>query len=46
MFVERTGATEYTNPSLIPSDPIGLVFMIAIVVGLIGGMWTAPGPKE
>ena len=46
MFVERTGATEYTNPSLIPSDPIGLVFMIAIVVGLIAGMWTAPGPKE
>ena len=46
MFVERTGATEYINPSLIPSDPIGLVFMIAIVVGLIGGMWTAPGPKE
>ena len=46
MFVERTGATEYTNPSLIPSDPIGLVLMIAIVVGLIAGMWTAPGPKE
>lgn len=46
MFVERTGATEYINPSLIPSDPIGLVFMIAIVVGLIAGMWTAPGPKE
>ena len=46
MFVERTGATEYTNPSLIPSDPLGLVLMIVVLVGLIGGMWTAPAPKE
>ena len=45
-FVEVTGATQYTSPGLIPADPIGIVFILAILVGLIGGMWTAPGPKE
>jgi hypothetical protein len=45
-FVDVTGATQYTSPGLIPADPIGIVFIIAILVGLIGGMWTAPGPKE
>ena len=45
-FVDVTGATQYTSPGLIPSDPIGIVFILAILVGLIGGMWTAPGPKE
>ena len=45
-FVDSMGATQYTTPGLIPSDPIGVVFVLAILVGLIGGMWTAPGPKE
>lgn len=45
-FVDVTGATQYTSSGLIPSDPIGIVFILAILVGLIGGMWTAPGPKE
>ena len=45
-IVDSMGATQYTTPGLIPSDPIGIVFVLAILVGLIGGMWTAPGPKE
>ena len=45
-FVDVTGATQYTSPGLIPADPVGIVFILAILVGLIGGMWTAPGPKE
>ena len=45
-FVDLTGATQYTSPGLIPADPVGIVFILAILVGLIGGMWTAPGPKE
>jgi|TARA_B100001057_G_C22553698_1_gene834482 hypothetical protein len=45
-FVDSMGATQYMTPGLIPSDPIGIVFVLAILVGLIGGMWTAPGPKE
>lgn len=45
-FVDSMGATQYTTPGLMPSDPIGIVFVLAILVGLIGGMWTAPGPKE
>ena len=45
-FVDSMGATQYTTPCLIASDPIGIVFVLAILVGLIGGMWTAPGPKE
>ena len=45
-FVDSMGATEYVAASLIPSDPIGIVFYLAILVGLIGGMWTAPEPKE
>ena len=45
-FVDSMGATQYTNPGLIPSDPIGIVFVLAILVGLIGGMWMAPAPKE
>ena len=46
LFVDNMGATGYTSGSLIPSDPIGIVFLTAITVALIGGMWTAPGPKE
>ena len=45
-FVDGMGATQYTTPGLIPADPVGIVFVLAILVGLIGGMWTAPGPKE
>ena len=45
-FVDVTGATQYTSPGLIPADPVGIVFILAILVGLIGGMWTAPEPKE
>ena len=45
-FVDGMGATEYTTAGLLPSDPLGIVFVLAILVGLIGGMWTAPGPKE
>tara|TARA_Y100000992_G_scaffold120425_1_gene78886 strand:- start:162 stop:578 length:417 start_codon:yes stop_codon:yes gene_type:complete len=45
-FVNNMGATEYTSGSLIPSDPLGIVFYLAITVALIGGMWMAPGPKE
>jgi hypothetical protein len=40
------GATEYVSASLIPTDPLGIVFYLAILVGLIGGMWAAPEPKE
>tara|TARA_B100000927_G_C16430554_1_gene455371 strand:- start:301 stop:720 length:420 start_codon:yes stop_codon:yes gene_type:complete len=45
-FVDGMGATQYTSGGLLPSDPVGMVFIAAILVGLIGGMWTAPGPKE
>ena len=46
MFVDRMGATGYVDPSIIPSDPLGLVFMVAVLIGLLGGMWTAPAPKD
>ncbi len=45
-FVDQMGATQYTSGGLIPADPVSIVFVLAILVGLIGGMWTAPGPKE
>ena len=45
-FVDNVGATGYVNGSMIPSDPLGIVFYVAILIGLIGGMWTAPAPKE
>ena len=45
-FVDGMGATEYTTGTLIPGDPLSIGFVLAILVGLIGGMWTAPGPKE
>ncbi len=45
-FVDGMGATQYTSGGLLPSDPVGMVFIAAILVGLIGGMWTAPEPKE
>ena len=45
-FVDGMGATGYIGASLIPSDPLGIIFYVAILVGLLGGMWMAPGPKE
>ena len=45
-FVDSMGATEYVSASLIPTDPLGIVFYLAILIGLIGGMWAAPEPKE
>ena len=45
-FVDSMGATEYVSASLIPTDPLGIVFYLAILVGLIGGMWADPEPKE
>ena len=45
-FIERMGATEYTNPGLVPENPVALIFWIAVTIGLVGGMWTAPEPKE
>ena len=45
-FVDSMGATEYVSASLIPTDPLGIVFYLAILVGLIGGMWAAPEPKD
>ena len=45
-FVDQMGATQYTSGGLFPADPLSIVFVLAILVGLIGGMWAAPGPKE
>ena len=36
----------YTNPGLVPENPVALIFWIAVTIGLVGGMWTAPEPKE
>ena len=46
LFVENSGATEFVTASLIPSNPVALIFVLAVLVGLLGGMWTAPAPKE
>ena len=46
LFVDRMAATGYAEPSLIPTNPVALIFWIAVLIGLLGGMWTAPGPKE
>ena len=45
-FVDQMGATQYTSGGLFPADPLSIVFVLAILVGLSGGMWMAPGPKE
>ena len=45
-FVDNMGATGYSSGSLILSDPLGIIFFAAILIALLGGMWTAPGPKE
>ena len=45
-FVDQMGATQYTSGGLFPADPLSIVFVLAILVGLIGGMWTAPAPKD
>ena len=46
LFVDRMAATGYAEPSLIPTNPVALIFWIAVLIGLLGGMWTDPGPKE
>ena len=46
LFVENSGAAEFVTASLIPSNPVALIFVLAVLVGLLGGMWTAPAPKE
>lgn len=45
-FVDGTGATQYTTGGFLPEDPVSIVFVLAILVGLIGGMWMAPAPKD
>ena len=45
-FVERMGATGYADPSLIPSDPIALVFWAVMAIALFMGIWTAPNPDD
>tara|TARA_B100000963_G_C22544840_1_gene633928 strand:- start:425 stop:844 length:420 start_codon:yes stop_codon:yes gene_type:complete len=45
-FVDVTGATQYTTGGFLPEDPVSIVFVLAILVGLIGGMWMAPAPKD
>ena len=45
-FVDRMGATGYTDPSLIPSDPVTIVFWLVIAISLFMGIWTAPKPEE
>ena len=45
-FVDQMGATQYTSGGLFPADPLSIVFVLAILVGLIGGMWMAPAPKD
>ena len=45
-FVDQMGATQYTSGGLFPADPLSIVFVLAILAGLIGGMWMAPAPKD
>ena len=45
-FVDGMGATQYTTGGFLPGDPVSIVFVLAILVGLIGGMWMAPAPKN
>ena len=46
LFAENMNATSYSTGSLIPTDPLGIIFWSVVTVGLIGGMWSAPEPKE
>ena len=45
-FVDGMGTTQYTTGGFLPGDPVSIVFVLAILVGLIGGMWMAPEPKD
>ena len=45
-FVDGMGATQYTTGGLLPGDPVSIVFVLAILIGVIGGMWMAPAPKD
>ena len=45
-FVNATGATEVITPSIIPGDPISIVFWAIITLTLLATIWTAPEPKS
>jgi len=45
-FVDRMGATGYADPSVIPSDPVALVFWAVMAISLLMGIWTAPSPED
>ena len=45
-FVNATGATEVVTPSIIPGDPISIVFWTLITFTLLVTIWTAPEPKS
>ena len=45
-FVDRMGATGYADPSLIPSDPVALIFWAVMAIALFMGIWTAPSPED
>ena len=46
VFVDTMGATEAISPSLIPGDPVSLVFWVLITFVLLFSIWTAPDPKS
>ena len=45
-FVDRMGVTGYTDPSLIPSDPVTIVFWAVIAISLFMGIWTTSESQE
>ena len=45
-FVNANGATEVITPSIIPGDPISIVFCAIITLTLLATIWTAPEPKS
>ena len=45
-FVDRMGATGYADPSLIPSDPVAIVFWAVMAIALFMGIWTTPEPEK
>ena len=45
-FVNATGATEVVTPSIIPGDPISIVFWALITFTLLATIWTAPEQKS
>ena len=45
-FVTRTGASGYADPSLLPADPVSMVFWAVISFSLIAGIWMAPNAED